>query len=45
LNPGPLAHHGQPPGKIKPVVDHFAKIPTKQKDFGKYISHRLVFPF
>jgi hypothetical protein len=35
LNPGPLAHHGQPPGKIKPVVDHFAKIPTKQKDFGK----------
>ena len=28
-------HHGQPPGKIKPVVDHFAKSPTKSKDFGK----------
>jgi hypothetical protein len=35
LNPGPLAHHGQPPGKIKRVADHFAKSPIKGRDFGK----------
>ena len=35
LNPGPFAHLCQPPGKIKCVADHFAKSPTKDKDFGK----------
>ena len=35
LNPGPLAHNGQPPRKIKHVVDHFTKTPTKSEDFGK----------
>ena len=35
LNPGPLAHHGQRPRKIKCVADCFTKWPTKSEDFGK----------
>jgi hypothetical protein len=38
LNPEPLAYHGQPPGKINRIADHFAKMATKNKDFGKIYS-------
>jgi hypothetical protein len=36
LNPGPLAHHSQPPGKTKHVADHFTKSPIKVGDFGNF---------
>ena len=31
-NPGPHAHHSQPPGKVKHVADHFTKRPTESKE-------------
>jgi len=45
LNLDPLAYHGQPPGKINHIADHFAKRATKNKDFGKIYSPQTWISF